>query len=410
MKRVALAASLIVGATAVGVGCSANSEEGSASHEDELQHEVPIDCSKSGANSFDQVKSTIYANDASRHSRVYGRGEMPTRGRPINSFIDILTGVVGKGFSHDLSQILQCTRDYRENVDDHDKVIHAPGICATATWEIDEASSGVNRLSGGRQQPYTGLFAPRTKVNAIVRLSSGTNVSRPDAHLLKASWGIAVKLFPTAVENTDEPVRTVQIVMFDQDGVAGTSSREMLRSEDPSRPHYFINWLFGHDPFALASIATFNNFVKPHEQLGTPLVQDARLQAIDEVARVTGAGAEIPIERAHYPSILKIQLADSTPHLADIANRASGANLEDDFREQLMTYRDGEVQFDVIADNNALGPKAMRSIGAEQKIGRLTLNHMVVSDVCDKQLTFKHRRQGEVFTGWRPGETGGGDD
>ena len=30
--------------------------------------------------------------------------------------------------------------------------------------------------------------------------------------------------------------------------------------------------------------------------------------------------------------------------------------------------------------------------------------HLAVSDVCDKQLSFQHRRSGEVFTGWRPGD------
>jgi hypothetical protein len=368
---------------------------------------VPIDCSNSAPSSFDEVKATIYKDDPTRHSRVYGRGEMPVRGRPLSSLADAVAGVFGKGFSHDLSQILQCTRDYRENLDDHDKVIHAPGICATATWEIDAATSGVNRSAGGERQPYTGLFAPRTKVNAIVRLSSGTNVSVPNAHLLKPSWGIAVKLFPTPVERTDERVSTVQIVMFDQSGVAGSSSSEMLRSDDPAQPHYFTNWLLGDDPFALVSIATFNNFVKPHEQLGTPLVQEARLQAVDEVARVTNEGAEIPMAEAHYPTVLKIQLAESTPHLADIAQRAPGADLTRDFREQLMTYQDGEIKFDVIADNDGHGPAALRSTSAMQRIGQLTLDHMVVSDVCDKQLTFKHRRQGQVFTGWRPGEPGG---
>jgi hypothetical protein len=194
--------------------------------------------------------------------------------------------------------------------------------------------------------------------------------------------------------------------MFDQNGVDGTSSPEMLRSEDPSQPHFFSNWLFGNGVFAAASLTIFNRFVTPHMQLGHPIKQEARLQALDEVARTTSTGDDVPIESAHYPSILKIQLADTTPTLAQVASRAAGVDLSRDFRDQLLAYADGEIAFDVIADNEAQGPAALRRAGAEARIGGLRLDHMVVSDVCDKLLSFRHRRNGEVFTGWRPGDGG----
>ena len=75
-------------------------------------------------------------------------------------------------------------------------------------------------------------------------------------------------------------------------------------------------------------------------------------------------------------------------------------------RIALINYKDGEIVFDVIADNDAKGPAALRPLGADHRIGRLTVDHMVASDVCDRQLSFKHRRNGEVFTGWRPGDGG----
>jgi hypothetical protein len=213
-------------------------------------------------------------------------------------------------------------------------------------------------------------------------------------------WSIGIKLFPVAADETTTATKTVQLVMFDQNGVAGTFSEEALFSDDPSRPHFFVNWLYGNDVFALSSVAIFNKFVVPHEHLGEPLAKQARLQAIDEVARVTLGGAEVPIEKAHYPSILKITLNPSTPRVADFAE--DPAALADDFRKQLLSYQDGEIVFDLIADTNAQGPDAMRTVGSDQKIGQLVLDAMVVSDVCDHHLTFQHRRNGQVFTGWRP--------
>jgi hypothetical protein len=178
----------------------------------------------------------------------------------------------------------------------------------------------------------------------------------------------------------------------------------MLRSDDPGRPHFFMNWLFGSDPLALASITIFNRFVEPHRNRGAELERQARLQAIDEVGSVSVGGGSIALDSVHYPSILKLMLSEDVPTLDEVAARASGVRLDDDFRNQLLSYRDGEIVFDIIGDNFADGPEVMRTVGATQRIGRLTLDRMVVSDVCDNHLTFKHRRFGEVFSGWRPGE------
>jgi hypothetical protein len=381
---------------AAGVGCGAQEEETNGS-EDSFTEQA-IACDNPGSRSFASVRDAVAR--PSPTNVIHARGRMPKRGRPHSSFVDALTG----GFSHDASQILQCTRDFRENANQGDKIIHAPGVCATATWEMNGVSGGVNRNAENQRMPYTGLFAPTTKVNAIVRISSGTNISDPTGKVLLPSWGLGIKLFPAPASRPDQPASSVQIVMFDQSGVAGSASREMLRSDNPSEPHFFTNWLYGSDLFALASLTIFNRFVTPHTHLGTPLAKQARLQAIDEAARVTGAGVPVPIENAHYPTILKVQLAEGVPTLDEIAARNPGVDLGGDFRDQLVSYTDGELVFDIIGDNDALGPEPLKRVGSEQRIGSLRLGAPVVSDVCDKELTFKHRRQGEVFSGWRPGD------
>jgi hypothetical protein len=392
---------VVCGAVAALAACAAN--EADTGSTQGAFHEVSIECDDNALRSFNQVKASIYEPGGERQNQIFVQGAMPTRGNPASSAANALTG----GFDHDASQILQCTRDYRANANNADKIIHAPGICASATWEMSDGAAGVNRSQSGARQPYTGLFAPGTKLNAIIRLSSGTNVPEPNARVLPPSWGIAVKLFATAADRPDDPARTAQLVMFDQNGVDGTSSREMLRSDDPSQPHFFSNWLYGNGVFAVTSLAIFNRFVTPHTQLGQTVKREARLQALDEVARIAANGEDIPMEKAHYPTIMKIQLGDETPSLADVASRAAaGVDLSRDFRDQLVNYHDGEIVFDLIADNDARGPAALRPLGVDHRIGRLTVDHMVSSDVCDRQLSFKHRRNGEVFTGWRPGDGG----
>jgi hypothetical protein len=401
MRRFVVAVSLV---GAVIAGCGTDQSAGETASQEGAIREMKIDCTSetAGAQSFESVRDAVYEAGESivGKNRIYSRSELPRRGKPLRSILEALNG----SFAHDLSQILQCSRDFRANPQNADKVIHASGICASATWEIDESAAGQNRNTGAKAQPYTGLFAPQTKVNAIVRISSGTNVSDPNARGLNPSWGIAVKLFPVPMDQTATATKSVQLVMFDQSGVAGTSTREMLRSDDPSKPHFFINWMYGSDLFALGSIAIFNQFVTPHQHLGTKLDREARLQALDEVARVKIGGAEVPIAQAHYPTIVKLALAEGVPTLDELVQRAPGVDLSKDFRDQLLTYEDGELAFDVIGDNDAKGPETMKTVGADHKIGRLRLNKMVVSDVCDKNLSFKHRRNGEVFTGWRPEE------
>lgn len=388
---------MVLGALALAMGCETGDPQ-AQSAEGEVQ-EVAMDCNERAVDSsFADVRKTVYEPGESFlgvSNQVYEWNEVPKRGSPLGALVD----VAGGGLSEDLSQILQCRRDYRSNPENVDKIIHAPGICASATWTIDDTSEGLN-VNTNAVAPYTGLFAPGTRVNAIVRISSGTNQSNPNAWVLGASWSIGIKLFPVPSDQPNTPTKTVQLVMFDQNGVAGTFSQEALFSDSASRPHFFANWLYGNDAFAVSSVAIFNKFVVPHEHLGTPLAKQARLQAIDEVARVAVGGAEVPIEQAHYPTILKLSLDPATPRVRDLVEDFS--YVASDFRKQLLVYYDGEIVFDIIADKNAKGPDAMRTVGRDQKIGQLVLDAMVVSDVCDRHLTFKHRRHGQVFTGWRP--------
>jgi hypothetical protein len=178
----------------------------------------------------------------------------------------------------------------------------------------------------------------------------------------------------------------------------------MLRPDEDGS-HYFVNWLYGDSFGARTMISSLDKFVRPHTHNGESLGKQLRLQAIDTLALVTQDGQPIATSDAHYPTVIKLQLASSVPRLDDVAHRFDVGllqSLNNDFRKQLLAYADGEIVFDIIADRRAEGPDALRSAGSDQRIGTLTLNHMVVSDLCDMDLTFQHRRNGEVFTGWAP--------
>jgi hypothetical protein len=384
---------------AVGHGCVADETPVGTTQTEDLR-EIQIDCSiNGGASSFAEVRDLVYGGDPGFVNNTYPWDDLPRRGAPLHGLFDVITGVL----SNDCSQIVQCDREWRDNRLGHDKIIHAPGICASATWVIEDGV-GTHLDAGGSSQPYSGLFASGTKVNGMVRLSSATNVVAPDAWILPASWAVAVKLFPAPADEPNRRVRSVNFSMFDQNGVSGTRSREMLRPDEDGS-HYFVNWLYGDSFGARTMISSLDKFVRPHTHNGESLGKQLRLQAIDTLALVTQDGQPIATSDAHYPTVIKLQLASSVPRLDDVAHRFDVGllqSLNNDFRKQLLAYADGEIVFDIIADRRAEGPDALRSAGSDQRIGTLTLNHMVVSDLCDMDLTFQHRRNGEVFTGWAP--------
>ncbi len=297
---------------------------------------------------------------------------------------------------------LRPASEWRENLEGRDKIIHAPGVCASATWSID-AGSGYH-VAAGSDQPYTGLFASGTKIDGIVRLSTATNVVKPKSWPLKAAWSIGVKLFPAPADQPNKTVRSVNFAMFDQNGVSGTRSSEMLRP-DGGGSHFFANWLYGDGIGARTMISALGKYVRPHTNMGESLGTQLRLQALDTLALVTQEGADVALGDAYYPTIIKLQLADSVPFLDEVSDRLDLGfwdTLSNDFRKQLLAYNDGEIVFDIIADTRAEGPDALPGADTSQRIGTLTLDRMVVSDMCDLDLTFKHSRNGKVFTGWAP--------
>jgi hypothetical protein len=398
-KTQSVAAAAVV-SILVGYGCALEEEQPVATTQTEDLTEVQMDCSiNEGVSSFEEIRELVYGGDPGFVNNTYPWNRLPKRGAPLSALFDVITG----GLSRDCSQIMQCSRDWRDNQEGHDKIIHAPGICASATWSIDDGT-GVNLVSGGEAQPYTGLFASGTKVNTIVRLSTATNVVKPNPWTLTAAWSIGVKLFPAPADQPDTPVRTVNFAMFDQNGVAGTRSHEMLRPDDDGH-HFFANWLYGDGFAARTMISTLDKFVKPHTHNGESVGKQLRLQALDSLALVTQDGQDVDKSAAHYPTVIKLQLAESVPYLDEVSDRIDTGwfhTLNNDFRKQLLAYNDGEIVFDIIADRAAEGPDALRSAGGEQRIGTLTLDRMVVSDLCDQDLTFQHSRNGEVFTAWTP--------
>jgi hypothetical protein len=224
------------------------------------------------------------------------------------------------------------------------------GVCASATWEI----------TGGS---FSGLFAKGTKVNAIVRLSTGsdntgTGKSPPILGIYRVP-AIGIKLFPT--QDPSKSVVTQNIVAFDSNGFDGNGNKWFLQSDS-----WWSTWLYG------SSFVT-KGFVKCFEKF----VDNGRFQSVRGAARINQNGQFIGESNVVSPGLLKI--TPSAPSLV--------TSVPDDFRKELMMYGDGEMKFNIIAISNQ-DPDAL--INSNNVIGRVTLNAPVISQNCDYFLHFHH--------------------
>jgi len=306
--------------------------------------------------SFAYVKKSIYADPNVVHvnPRSYS-GTLPKYQGA--SFIELghivlPIPIVSDRIQYALNRTLTSTEDWRPVESQAAKLFHSMGVCASATWEITQSTV----------QNYTGLFAKGTKVNAIVRLSVGSdNVGTgktPPVLGIHRVPAVGIKLFP--IQDPNVEVMTQNIIAFDSHGFDGNNNPWYLQD------NWWSTWLYGN------SLVT-KGFVKSFERL----VDNGRFQSVRHAARVTQNNQRIQESQVRSPGLIKITAT---------APRLSGGN-PDDYRKELMQYGDGEIVLNIIAipnqDSDAL-------INANTVIGRVTLNAPVISQNCDYFLHFHH--------------------
>jgi hypothetical protein len=221
------------------------------------------------------------------------------------------------------------------------KLLHPMGVCAEAVWEIDAPSSS------------TGLLAQGTRVNAIVRMSAADTQTK-FSFKKKRTFGLAVKLFPTA--NPDLKVTTRNLFLLDQNGLTGSKCENYLLNRGEER--FFQNTALGGGFGAKLVSRIFRRFDR------NPLMRPVR-----PLAEVTAQNVPVGVPPVS-PELLQL-----VPTLSEGAALRSAL----DFRGELLQYAPGEIRFDIV-------------VPGQGRIGRLTLGKPVLSAFCDKQLHFHHHR------------------
>ncbi len=313
---------------------------------------------QAAGSSFEEIRSLVYAAPSPADLPEYeGASDWET-------FQAIILSIVSTRIDASMRRTLASSSDYKDAAV---KLFHPKGVCAEGEWEVTQPS------------PYTGLFAEGTRVPSIVRMSASGNNTRyttpvpllPLFLQRPRSFGLAVKLFPAA--DRRHPVRTCNVLLFDQTGIDGNPSPWYMRGAPRHgggfEEQYFFNWLTGAGPITSGFAKLFAKFAN-----------DPRYRRIDALARVDSEGRVVKDHRA--PRFVK---------LIPVARfqEAEEANRWVDFRQELLDLaRLARLAFDIaVSENN---PAEERSQDTERRIGRLTLGTPVVSEFGDQQLHFSH--------------------
>lgn len=238
------------------------------------------------------------------------------------------------------------------------KIIHPVGVCAQGIWKINRPSFS------------TGLLSPKpdgnpTSLRAIVRFSIATNQPSYDPAKPNASrnFGIAIKLFPS--ESSAEDVTTENVFTLDQTGLDGDNRRSFFFS-DGNGPNsvYFTNDVLGKNPrstLAVLGQITFQRIDRP-----------STFRALYPLAEKMPDGSRVKTPMA--PRLIRF--------VPRMARPSTPPPL--DFRHEILAYQNQPIIFDIVL------PAENYGITKDLTIGSLVVTDPVVSDVCDRELTFHH--------------------
>jgi hypothetical protein len=284
--------------------------------------------------SFDAVKTRIYAEPLSVLPHYGGLGAADTAAILIGSLKTAL-GIRAKATIADES-------DFKERTP---KILHPMGVCASANWTITAASAA------------TGLLSKGTHVNAIVRMSTGSDQIKWEPGKTR-QFGLAVKLFPTQEPGT--AVVTRNVFTLDQTGLNGDSRASYLSGDGPEDEVFFRNNAEGTG-FAIEKLNAL--FAKVDIHPG-----HRPLYPLTEVTQ-NGAMVAVPVTPWEIRFV---------PH---VTSKIEAFDV--DFRTELAAAQPGQIYFDIVI------PK-QQGFAATQTIGKLVVGQPVVSVACDQELHFHH--------------------
>ena len=234
--------------------------------------------------------------------------------------------------------------DERDIRDPYQKLIRSNGICLRGEWHIDEAT------------PYTGYFRRGTRGLVIARASVGLTATRRGSY---RSFGLALKLFPTADAADRRRHRTANAFLIDDNG--GTLTPHFVDVEMTNRAA--LSWHRG----TLRALPLLGAITLA-QRLADSSSRQRQLYPIAELGEPPGAAIRAP-------QFLRVRGSADQP-------RVDAADFRDELR--VARYSGGALRFDVAVRDSASQPWTT--------IGGLVFREDACSAGCDHRLHFAHPR------------------
>ena len=315
---------------------------------------------------FSVVKAAVFANP---YQRVWGGPDEPPlpsyRVTNRSAYAGSLPGGRSPQFKLASLRTLDTAADLRWGEDGKGfrRLVRPHGVCVTGRWEITEDS------------PYSGYFRKGSRGLVIARISTG--VTRTLAGT-RRSYGLVLKLYPTADESHEQLLRPANVFLADDLG--GTTASSLMDVALTNAPHV-TGWNRGNEiPVLMIEALTFE------------LVD--RRASVRQVYPIAELG-QAPAEPTRSPDFMRLK--------ASPQHRVTG---EDDVRNEVLAHLfdrgnpqpQRTLRFDIAVSDAGrrtnLGIFQRQTVDNWQPLGRIDFTDGVASYNGDFVIHFRH-------PGWR---------
>jgi hypothetical protein len=261
------------------------------------------------------------------------------RGLPQN---EVTISSFGGWLNTKLSQAASRTINNRaDTLPRFQKLVHPNGICFAGKWIIDEKTK------------YTGYFAEGSEALIIARASVALSDTKKGS---RRAFGMAGKLFPTAIRTHSTPLKTGNFFVVDDLG--GTKRSSFITAPLVNNPPVTLSGTsFTEKAIGAITGLIFNNTDKS--------------PGVRQLYEISELGMSNP-KKAVTPKFMRITGSE------DNQKFASKSDFRDDLR--LENYN-GDLTFNIYVSNGSRSWK---------RIGRIEFDEDAASDSCDHRLHFHH--------------------
>jgi len=314
---------------------------------------------------FSDVKAAIFANP---YQKVWGDpNEPPLPYYKVTNksvYAGTLPGGLPPQFKLASIRALDSAADLRWGEDGKGfrRLVRPNGVCVTGEWEITEDNS------------YSGYFKKGSQGLVIARISTGVSMTLRG---IRRSYGIALKLYPTADASHENLLQTANVFLADDLG--GTTAPHITGLEITNAPN----------------VTGFNRGNEIPVLLKEGLIFELvdRMASIRQVYPIAELGKALDAE-THSPEYMRLKVSSGHPVIneEDVRNEVLAHIFDKGNPKPLRT-----LSFDIsVSDTGkksgfAFFPKGQRqTITNWQTIGKVNFNNGAASYNGDFVIHFRH--------------------